>query len=65
MISWFTKNSTFCMNRDFFFLSYIISARYKNGEEFYKSVRQQIKKNNEQYVSKSVFGIAVAVVVVV
>jgi hypothetical protein len=53
------------MNRDFFFLSYIISARYKNGEEFYKSVRQQIKKNNEQYVSKSVFGIAVAVVVVV
>jgi hypothetical protein len=37
----------------------------KMVKKFYESVRQQIKKNNEQYVSKSVFGIAVAVVVVI
>lgn len=53
MISWFTKNSTFCMDRDFFFLAILLVQGIKMVKKFYESVRQQIKKINEQYVSKS------------
>jgi hypothetical protein len=41
------------MDRDFFFLAILLVQGIKMVKKFYESVRQQIKKINEQYVSKS------------
>lgn len=41
------------MDRDFFFLAILLVQGIKMMKKFYESVRQQIKKKNEQYVSKS------------